>query len=206
MITKSITIDEEKIFKNILSKLDDRYTLAFASYDDSFNAEQIQECIIKKSVIPLYDGNYWLEVKEDRAKSEIESLLKKENLDKDQIELFKTTQQMYDLIDEVLYRDESNPETEALKNTRLDGYLRFYSNYDCWLPIYELGGIQAENTALAGIMAALSLNPVKVKAAAYEKGIKAFGRFRNIPHREGNEVVDYDEFIASLAETPCYGN
>lgn len=206
MITKTTTIDEKKICQEILESLDKTYTLVYVDYRDEIPPSVIQECIDKKSVEPLLEQDYWMETRCHYATEALNRILKEKGYDPDQIELFRGTDEYDELRMEIESRDDSNPEEELLRKSEFRAYLRLNSNFDCWLPLWEQGGIQCEGTALAGIMAALSLNPRKVKESAVKKGIKTIGRFPSKPRREGKELVDYDKFITVLCETPNYGN
>lgn len=205
MITKTIIIDEKEIFEKIFSKLDKKYNLVYISYDDEIPAELMQKCIDEKSIYPMTEQDPYDDYYGYYAKEILNELLKKE-LAQDEIDLFRDTEEYLELINEIESRDESTPVRDLIKTNYVSAYLRFHSNYDCWLPIWEQGGIQCWGTALAGILAALSLNPKKVKEAAMRRGIETFGPFRNLPSREGKEVVDYDDFINVLCEMPNYGN
>lgn len=206
MITKSITIDEKKIYEEIMTSLDEKYHLVYIDYRDEIPAKDIQTIIDDQNLESLTDEDYWFEHRYYNALGEIRSIMEKKGYSKEQIDLFLTTDEAQELRMEIESRDESTPEVDALKQTPLKGYIRFHSNYDCWLPIWEQGGIIGYGSALTAIMGALSLNPTKVKAAALKCGIKTLGVWRNVPSREGNELVDYDAFINVLVETPGYGN
>lgn len=86
---------------------------------------------------------------------------------------------------------------------KIPAYLRLHSNYDCWMRTSEL---RSRGTALCGIMAALSLNPWKVKQAANRRGVSVSGPWPNLQSRNDKELVDYNEFIECLLNRPCYGN
>ena len=205
MTTKTVTIDEEKMYETIYALLDKTYTLVWVDYRDEMPVSMVQACLEKKSLEPLYEEDYWWESRYHAAVHELDELLGSRYTE-DEIALFRTTSEYDDLRQEIQSRDDSEPELELFRRTMAGAYIRFHSNYDCWLPIWEQGGIQARGTALTGIMAALSLNPSKVKEAAVRRGITVIGPFRNVPSREGKELVDYDRFINVLCETPNYGN
>lgn len=206
MLKKTVKVDEKKTYELLMSKLQKEYYLCFVDYRDELPSGLIQKCINEKNLDPLYEEDVYDDAKRYYAVHEMESILNDNGYTPEQILLFRGSEEADDIIEEIMMRDESNPEGECLKKTGINGYIRFHSNYDCWLPIWEQGGIQAQGTALSDIMAALSLNPLKVKEAAREKGIKTIGAFRNCPKREGKEVVDYAQFIRVLIETPNYGN
>lgn len=206
MLTKTTTIDEKKIYDEIIASLDKTYSLCWVDYRDDVPPTFIQRCLDEKDDSPLFEENLYSEARQYYARKEAEAALERIVKDEDERELFMSTDLFYEIIYEIESRDDSTPEKDALKNTITNGYIRLHSNYDCWLPIWEQGGIQAEGTALGGIMAALSLNPHKVKEAAARREITVIGRFRNIVSREGKEVVGYDDFINVLCECGNYGN
>jgi hypothetical protein len=205
MITKSVTIDEEKMYQDIYGSLDETYSLVCIDYRDELTGELIQKCLEKKSLEPLYEEDVYSEARYHNAVFALDELLKKKYT-QEEIDLFKTTDEYDSLRIEIESRDDSNPEKELFEKTRIPAYIRFHSDYDCWLPVWEEGGIRAGKAALDGIMAALSLNPRKVKEAAMAEDIPVYGTFRNLPRREGKELVDYNSFIRVLCETPNYGN
>lgn len=206
MITKTTTIDEKKIFQEILESLDKTYTLVYVDYRDEIPPSIIQECIDKKCIDPLLEKDYWGEGRCYYATETLNKLLEEKGYDDEQIKLFRGTNEYDELRMEIESRDDSEPEIDILRRNEFRAYLRFSSNYDCWLPLWEEGGIRNIGTALSGIMSALSLNPRKVKEAAIKKGITTHGPFRDLKRREGKELVDYDKFITVLCETPNYGN
>ena len=206
MLTKTVTVDEKAVFDTLLPLLDERYELCFVDYRDELPAKTVQKCLDKRTSDPLYEEDFWEESRSYCANEEVRRLMEQAGYTQEQFDLFKGSDEYWNLVWEIQDRDRSTPVKDTAKQTRMHGYLRFQSNYDCWLPLWEQGGIQVEHTALGGILAALSLNPRKVKEAAVKKGIKTIGAFRNIPSREGKELVDYDQFVQVLCETPNYGN
>ena len=207
-MTKTITINEKEMLERLLKNLDPTYTLTYASYDSEIPASVIQECIDEKSLDPLYEKDYWGDARhysiQDTIKRELSSL----GYTKEEIELFLATSEADRARDEILNRDDSDPEMDCLRQGRhVYAYLRFHSNYDCWCGLYEYGNkLQIQGTALTAVLAALSLNPWKVKQAANRAGLDTIGPFRNIQSRNDKEVVDYDDFIKDLVECPNYGN
>lgn len=78
------------------------------------------------------------------------------------------------------------------------------SNYDClapqWsLPVYSFGG-----TPLPGLCHTLSLNPKLLKMQLDSRGIPTVGRWPDVPSREGNELVSYEEIAAVIDHCPNY--
>ena len=206
MITKTITIDEKKIYDELVTSLEKSYTLAYADYRDEIPVTLIQKCIDTESIYPLSEEDFWLDARDSAVREIIDTLMADKGYSPEQREMFQGTPEYENLRYEIEDRDISTPERDAFNNTRCHAYLRFHSNYDCWLPLWEQGSLYCEGTALAGILAALSLNPAKVRDAAHRRGINTAGRWRNIPSREAHAAVGYDAFINVLIETPNYGN
>lgn len=205
-MTKTITIDEKEMLEKLLKNLDPTYTLAHINYDDEVPAPLIQKCIDKKSLDPLYEKDYWGEARHYNIEETIKRELSSFGYTKEEIELFLTTAEADQARDEILNRDDSDPEMDCLKQGRdIYAYLRFHSNYDCWCALYD-NQLQTQGTALTAVLAALSLNPWKVKQAANRAGLDTIGPFKNISSRNDKEVVDYDDFIKDLVECPNYGN
>ena len=204
---KSITIDEKAIYDAVLERLDKTYTLAYADPYADIPAKVIQECVDEKSLDPLYGKDYWWEARYHASVEELDRILM-ETLggDKDKIRLFKETTEYNELTFVIRERDDSTPEIDTLKRTEPRAYLRFHSDFDCWLPFRETGGLTVEESALNGILAALSLNPRRLKEEAMRQGVRTVGRFPDLKIREGKEVVGYGELVRCLSETPGYGN
>ena len=201
-----MTVDEKAVFNTLLPMLDEHYVLCYVDYRDELPCQTVQECLDKRSSTPLYEEDFWSENQNYYANEEVRRLMEQAGFTEEQFHLFQGSDEYWDLMCEIQCRDRSTPVKDTANQTRMHAYLRFHSNYDCWLPIWEQGGIRVEGTALGGILAALSLNPRKVKEAAVRKGVTTIGAFRNIPSREGKELVDYDLFVRVLCETPNYGN
>ena len=204
MITKTTTIDEKKMFEDILSRMDDKYELVYIDYRDKLPASLVDRCLQEGNFQPLFEEDVYSESRRYAAHEVLSRLLG--DYEPDEADLFRKSDEYQELLIEVESRDSSTPERDLFKRSMVPAYIRFHSNYDCWLPLWEQGGIQAQGTARAGIMAALSLNPRKVKEAAIRKGVTVIGPFQNATSRNGKELVDYDAFIRVLCETPNYGN
>lgn len=202
----TITIDERKMYNQLKSELKEKYTLAATCYNDEIPASVIQECLDQKDTFPMYEKDYWGESRDQNAWDVMQEMLKKKDYREEETELFLTTDEAWEIHEDIVERDESDPEDTALKNTIAHAYIRFHSNYDCAIPLWEQGGLYANGTALSALMSALSLNPKKVRDAARKRDIQTFGSWRNVASREGKEVVAYDDFINVIIETPCYGN
>jgi len=203
---KTITVDEKKVYKTALAALEDTYTLVYPAYDDDFPHNLLEQCLQKKSFCPATEENVYADAREYATRTIIENLLEQQGLDADQIQLFTYSEEYDQLRYEIQYRDRSNPERELLEKSHIHGFLQLTTNYDCWIKIYDQGGLQYEDNALRDVLAALSLNPRKVKEEARLWGIPCLGRWPDLKARNGKEIVDYEKFIACLNDTPNYGN
>lgn len=208
MIEKHIVLDEKKLYNEVYEKLQKKYNLCYIDYRDEIPARIIKDCLEKKSSDPLHEEDLYWEQRYESAKQELESILQSmvnKPYTRDQIELFKDTPEYDELRYEIEARDESTPVKNCLMQSDIHVRIMLHSNYDCWLPLWETGGLYLEDSALKGILAMLSLNPKKVKEAAIRRGVTVSGRWPNLTKREGKEVVDYDPFIDVLVECSNYG-
>ena len=203
---KTIEIDEKAIYESVLAKLDSQYELAYVDYRDEVPVSLFQEALKKKSVTPFTEEDVYAESREYATRNIIEELLKGEGLDSEQIELFRTSEENDELRFQIQDRDCSHPEKDLVSRSKIHGYIFFNSNFDCWIDLYDQGGLWYEETALMGLLSVLSLNPRKVKEEAVRQGVAVHGRWPAYPKREGKEVVDYKQFVRCLRETPNYGN
>ena len=196
---KHIEIDENAIYNTILSRLDENYTLRFADYRDEIGADIVQRCLDEKSLNPLFEEDCWSEQQWYGAREEVNrilaDLIKEGTLTHDQAQLFKECEEYKDLILEVCQRDDSEVEKDVFIQTKIHARVTVHSNYDCWLPLWETGSLQGEKGALHDLMTILRLNPAKVKQSAIKRGIPCSGRFPNLQHHEGKEIIDYDGFV-----------
>lgn len=203
MKTKTITIDEEKIFNDVMSRLEPRYTLTYVSYDDEIQPSTLNDILQNELDDQLF--NVFSEQASYYARLELEKLLKGAGLSEDEISLFKSTNEYDELRMEIESRDDSESEKEIFCRSRIRTRIMLHSNYDCWLPLWEAGGLYGKEDALEGIMKMLSLNPAKVKAEAVKQGLTCHRAFPNLKYRNGKEIVPYEGFVRCLIECPNYG-
>lgn len=203
---KNIKIDEKAVYEAVHAKLDKEYDLVNIDYRDEIPAKLVQECLDRKEVYPLTEKDIYSESREYSTRNVIDELLKAEGLDKDQIELFRFSEEYDQLRADIQDRDRSCPEKDLVVRSSIHGYVQFQSNYDCHIDIYDQGGLWYADTAMAGLLSVLSLNPRKVKDEALRQGVAVHGRWPDLRSREGKEVVKYDQFVECLRETPNYGN
>lgn len=203
MLTKTTTIDEEKIFKDVMAKLEDNYTLTYVNYDDEIHPATLDNILKNGLEDQLYEifsdqANYY-------ANRELNKLLGDIGLNDDEINLFRDTEQYDELRMEIESRDDSNAMKEIFCRSRIRTRIMLHSNYDCWLPLWEAQGLYGKEDALEGIMKMLCLNPAKVKEEAIRQGIACHRAFPNLKYRNGKEVVSYEGFVRCLIECPNYG-
>lgn len=203
---KIIKIDEKAVYESVVAKLDSKYELTCIDYRDEVPVSLFQRALKEKSVTPFTEEDVYAESREYGTAYVIKELLEEEGLNENQIELFKQSKEYDFLRCEIQDRDISCPEEELIERSKVHGYVFFNSNYDCWIDLYDQGGLWYEGTALMGLLSVLSLNPRKVKEEAVRQGVAVHGRWPAYPKREGKEVVDYEQFVRCLRETPNYGN
>lgn len=189
------------------ARLEPSYTLVDIDYRDELPPTILRDCIKKGDLSPLYEGGYYADALNDGVAFAAMEILNALHLSDVDQKAFHDSPEWDELIGDILSRAEC-PEKEVFLKTVIHGYLRLQSNYDLWCPLYQTRGLNTEDDALRGMMAALSLNPAKVRDTARQMGcpIAPGSRWRDIPGREGKEVVNYKDFIICLQETPCSGS
>lgn len=200
-------MDNTAILAKACRMLQPSYRLVEIGYRDSLPASILRDCLKKGSLGPIYEPNYYEDALQEGASFAAGEILNRLKLSDDEMTAFKESGLFDELIEVIRERAES-PEKEVFLNTSLHGYVRLQSNYDLWCPLRMTRGLNTEDDALRGMMAALSLNPAKVRDAARQMGcpIAPGSRWRDIPGREGKEVVNYKDFIICLQETPGCGS
>lgn len=191
-------------------QLQDKYLLAEPDRNDECPAGLFAECLEKKNITPLYEEDYFVDMIRFSAIQHAREALMSYGLDDDDIKALATDSAFYNAFDEIRFaieeRDHSTPCRDLLRQSTMHGFVQLGSNYDCWIDIWDAGGLYYEESALQGLLAVLGLNPRKVKQEALRQGIACHGRWPNYPGREGREAVDCENFIKSLRECPNYGN
>lgn len=118
----------------------------------------------------------------------------------------------YDLRDELLEYLQVDVNLKDLIDRVGDVNVRIemLSNYDCinshHFETYGGGGYEYVDSYFGDMVDALNLNPKKVKQILKEKEVNTFGRWRDKPSRNGNELVSYDEFWQELENSICGAN
>ena len=187
--------------------LQKKYHLCEPEWRDDFPTDILEKCLEKKSFQPAIEEDWYTDEKVRSAVAVTREILKAMGFSDEEADDFQTNYD--DTFDELRFaveeRDASFPEKELLLRSEAHGFLYLKSNYDCWIDIWEAGGLWYEG-AMQGLLAVLSLNPRKVKEEAGRQDVTVNGRWPDYPEREGKEVVNYDAFVKSLRETPGYGN
>lgn len=203
MTEKHTVIDERKIYDLLYSRLEEAYSLSYTSYDSEIQPETLDKILKEGLQDNLYDifsdqTNYY-------AREELDKLIDTvQELTEDQKDLFKQTYEYLDLVIEIKSRDESDAEKDIFVKSHIQARVALHSNYDCWPPLWAAGGLKGNESALEGMMKALSLNPAKVKQEALKNDIDCFGSFPNLKYRDGKEIVSYEGFVKCLLECPNY--
>ena len=202
---KDIEIEEKKIFTESQSQLEEKYHLVYLSgYDDVIPAELIDRCIKKKSNDALFEEDWYCDARRASAAWHACQLPALKKLNEDELDLFKTSDEWQDLLMLIEERDYSNPEKDAAGQTRYNARVVLLSNYDCWVPAYDAGGVRAMEDALGDTMRFLSLNPAKVKRTIGDS-LNCIGHWPDYKNREGKEVIDYQDFADVLINACGYG-
>lgn len=128
---------------------------------------------------------------------------------------------MNEIKDEIFYHceyEEEN-ESEVLKEVEAEGdeYIKntneipirisIHSKYDMknsqWFENQR--GYSYKDNYLKNMIDVLNLNPYKVGELLKEKEYKVIDNFTNLKEREGEEKVDYEDFITELENDSCGG-
>lgn len=205
---------DEELQKDIAVKLifqqavlEDEYHLVYTDYNDELPVDVFKKCLEKGSLFPLTEDGVYDEARAYASAYEANEILTLQfDLTKEEKDIFRNTDEFDQIRLTIEERDKSFPEKEVWMKARIHGLLQLHSNYDCWIDIWDAGGLYGDDNALTGLMAVLSLNPRKVKEEALRQGVACHGRWTDRKSRDGKEVVKYDAFIKSLRECPNYGN
>ena len=96
---------------------------------------------------------------------------------------------------------------ELIKRKEVRVRVSLYSNHDCinshWLESsggyhYGKGG-----SYFTDVVNVLNLNPAKVKRLLMSKDIKCTGTWSNFHHRDGKELIDYNDFWVEMENRSC---
>ena len=183
--------------ERIKKYLPEHVCLRDASYD-SLNGDLhvIQACLDERSVWPLnefatcdIDASYdWYlgEIRQAMIQDGLENLYEDE---------------YWNIVDYLEDHDESDIVKQLIKNTDLIPVrIELLSNYDCMNSCWyeSQGGFKYKDSYLGDAIDALYLNPAQVKKMLVEKKYKCIGKWPNLPYRNGQEQVSYEEFYDEL--------
>jgi len=194
----------EEMYERVKAELQTEYDLCYVDYRDSFSVKMVAECLERKSLQPLWEEDCYWEHRSDASFDILDKIGLKLYKDYEWLE-FKQESYLYnDLRYLIQERDVSEPEKDCWMQTRVDGRVLLFSNYDCWVPPYDAGGLDAFHDYLETAMRVLCLNPKKVKEVCSE-WTTCRGRWPNYHWRDGKEVVSYEGFSKILRESCSYG-
>lgn len=194
----------EEMYERVKSELKDEYVLCYVDYRDELPAEVVAECLERKDLQPLWEECFYLEQQCDVAYNILDEIGERLYKDYKWLE-FKQESDLYqELVFLIQDRDVSEPEEDCWRQTGLNGRVLLFSNYDCWVPPYDAGGLDASHNYLETAMRVLCLNPKKVKEVCSE-WTTCRGRWPNYSWRDGKEVVSYEGFSRILRESCNYG-
>lgn len=193
------------IYETIHAQLKSDYYLCYIDYRDKVGADIVAECLENKSLYALTEADYWAEYQYEVAQTELDNLGLSIYTEKEW-RMFKEEGEDYynELLDTIRANDSSFPEKDCWMQTRVNGRVLLFSNYDCWVPPYDAGGLDAFHDYLETAMRVLCLNPKKVKEVCSE-WTTCRGRWPNYHWRDGKEVVSYEGFSKILRESCSYG-
>lgn len=201
----------------VISEMDAQYELFYSNPLDNLNdyLDTVQECIEMHSKNALYEVvDQMTDPQIDEAvyevRSELETKLEKKGYPLDEVvTLFQECEG--EIVDEIHARDVSEPLGQLVNNTGLDGqvcaYIDMTSSFDC-VNSYELeseNGFSYNKSYFGDMIDQLNLNPSKVEKLLHAEGAKTVGDFPDIPARDGQEFVRYDQFIEELVNNPDLG-
>lgn len=201
----------------VASEMDDQYHLFSCDPRDNLNdyLNTFQECIESHSKDALYEVvDQATDDQIDEAVYEVTSDLKTKLVDNgysaNEVDTFFSDYEG-EIVDEIHVRDVSEPLEQLVNNTGLDGqvcaYIDMTSSFDC-VNSYELeseNGFSYDKSYFGDMIDQLNLNPSKVEKLLHTEGAKTVGDFPDIPARDGQEFVRYDQFVEELVNNPDLG-
>ena len=211
MIPENIHQQIEQAFT---AEMDEKYHLVYTHYDDCFDhsAESIQECVEKHEIYPLYETtNDWISDCQYHGSLQVIDELKDAILEDSKYadiqpyieEWIEDDQNIENLRCQIEERDHSDPISEMIDRTKIRARITQFTNFDSLPSNWGLGNSYRYQEYFKDIIDTLCLNPAKVKKVFTEKGINAEGVWINLTHRNGNEVVDYNDFANEVLNQSC---
>lgn len=201
----------------VASEMDDQYHLFSCEPRDNLNdyLNTFQECIESHSKDALYEvvdqaTDDQIDEAVYQVMSELKTKLEEKGYPTDEVDTFFSDYEG-EIVDEIHVRDISEPLEQLVNNTGLDGQVRAYidmtSSFDC-VNSYELeseNGFSYDKSYFGDMIDQLNLNPSKVEKLLHTEGAKTVGDFPDIPARDGQEFVRYDQFVEELVNNPDLG-
>lgn len=201
----------------VTSEMDAQYRLFYSDPIDNLNdyLDTVQECIEMHSKNALYEVvDQMTDLQIDEAvyevMGELKTKLEEKGYPANEVDTFFSDYEG-EIMDEIHIRDVSGPIEQLVNNTGLDGQVRAYidmtSSFDC-VNSYELeseNGFSYNKSYFGDMIDQLNLNPSKVEKLLHAEGAKTVGVFPDIPARDGQEFVRYDQFIEELVNNPDLG-
>lgn len=129
----------------------------------------------------------------------------------------KSNNELNNLLDEIFFSCEYEEENEDELLEEVKEYIKgtneipirvsIHSNWDMlnsqWLE--NQSGYSYKDNYLKTMIDVLNLNPYKVGELLEDKEYKVIDNFTNLKEREGEEKVDYEDFITELENDSCGG-
>ena len=210
--------DHEKLtLEEVTSEMDAQYRLFDSDPIDNLNdyLNIVQECIetgCKDALNEVVDQltDYQIDESVYEVISELKTKLEEKGYEVDELDDFFDLYEG-EIVDEIHARDVSEPLEQLVNNTGLDGqvcaYIDMTSSFDC-VNSYELeseNGFSYDKSYFGDMIDQLNLNPSKVEKLLHAEGAKTVGDFPDIPARDGQEFVRYDQFVEELVNNPDLG-
>lgn len=210
--------DHEKLtLEEVTSEMDAQYRLFDSDPIDNLNdyLNIVQECIetgCKDALNEVVDQltDYQIDESVYEVISELKTKLEEKGYEVDELDDFFDLYEG-EIVDEIHARDVSEPLEQLVNNTGLDGqvcaYMDMTSSFDC-VNSYELesgNGFSYDKSYFGDMIDQLNLNPSKVEKLLHTEGAKTVGDFPDIPARDGQEFVRYDQFVEELVNNPDLG-
>ena len=189
------------MLQQIVDKLESSYDLCYTDYNDHFeqSPDEIQKCIENKSPDHLDENNDWrYDNQHEWANQVIEDL----ELNEAEQEWIDDPDNRSEVMDAIHDRDSSSPIQDMLDRTDLPARLMLFSNYDVMNSNYYItqSWWYEYDDIFKQIVDALNLNPFKLLQHIWEY-ILDWSEWPNIPDRDGNEYVSYEDFVSELNES-----
>ena len=204
----------QQIKQAFTAEMPEKYYLVYTHYDDSFDhcAKIIQDCMENHEIQPFYEmTDEWISDCQYRESLSIIDELKDTILDDSKYadiqpyveEWIDDTDNVFLLGYLIMERDHSNPIREMIVRTKIRARITQFSNYDSLPSNWDLRNSYRYQNYFKDIIDTLWLNPALVKKVFTGKGINTEGIWVNLIHRNGKEVVEYNDFANEVISQNC---